>query len=55
MVDNYTDLPLANGKITHVIETGGRKIGFIGLVEDAWIETLATVDQEQVTFKGMNL
>lgn len=51
VVDNYTDLPLANGKITHVIETGGRKIGFIGLVEDAWIETLATVDQEQVTFK----
>jgi len=48
--DNYTGLPLANGKTTHVIEVGGRKIGFVGLVEDAWIETLATVDEEQVTY-----
>ena len=50
--DNYTGLPLANGKVTHMATIGGRSIGFVGLVEDAWIQTLATVDEEQVTYKG---
>jgi len=49
--DNYTGLPLANGKVTHTTTIGGRCVGFVGLVEDAWIQTLATVDEEQVTYK----
>ena len=52
MDDNYTGLPLANGKVTHTTTIGGRCVGFVGLVEDAWIQTLATVDEEQVTYKG---
>ena len=55
VIDNYTGLPLANGKTTHVTKVGGRTIGFVGLVEDAWIQTLATVDEEQVTYKGTSI
>ena len=55
VIDNYTGLPLANGKTTHVTKVGGRIIGFVGLVEDAWIQTLATVDEEQVTYKGTSI
>ncbi|KAJ8302993.1 hypothetical protein KUTeg_019389 [Tegillarca granosa] len=48
--DNLTNEPLAEGKITHVMEWNGYKIGMIGLVEEEWIDTLATLDPEDCTF-----
>ncbi|KAL5021091.1 hypothetical protein ScPMuIL_000246 [Solemya velum] len=48
--DNLTDEPLAEGQIFHIIEWQNKKIGLIGLVEEEWIDTLATVDPEDVTF-----
>ncbi|XP_069950309.1 mannosylglucosyl-3-phosphoglycerate phosphatase isoform X3 [Cherax quadricarinatus] len=48
--DNETGLPLADGILTHIIEWHGWKIGLVGLVEKEWLETLATINAEQVTF-----
>lgn len=49
--DNLTDEPLAEGQLQHVIQTKGIKIGLMGLVEHEWIDTLATLDPEDVTFE----
>ena len=49
--DNLSDEPLAKGKIQEVIQVHGIKIGLIGLVEHEWIDTLATLDPEDVTFE----
>ncbi|XP_037787180.1 mannosylglucosyl-3-phosphoglycerate phosphatase-like isoform X2 [Penaeus monodon] len=48
--DNETGKPLADGIVSHVMEWHGWKIGLIGLVEQEWLETLATINAEQVTF-----
>ncbi|KAK6186162.1 hypothetical protein SNE40_008256 [Patella caerulea] len=50
VTDNLNNEPLANGEITHMIINNGVKIGLIGLVEEEWIETLATIDPEDVTY-----
>lgn len=50
VIDNETGRPLGDGKITHAIDWNGKKIGIIGLVEQEWLETLATVDPDEVTF-----
>jgi 5'-nucleotidase len=47
--DNFTSEPLGNGKVSHTIEWQGRKIGFIGLVEEDWVVTLSTVDPNDIT------
>ena len=52
LIDDYTGLPLANGKRTHTVDVGGRRVGFVGLIEDAWIDTLTTIDRDRVTYKG---
>lgn len=49
--DNLSGNPLADGKVSHIINTHGIKIGLIGLVEHDWIDTLATLDPEDVTFE----
>lgn len=51
VVDNITKKPLANGSVSYMLEWQNRKIGLIGLVEEEWIETLGTLDPEDVTFK----
>ena len=38
-------------KYHHIIEHGGRKIGFIGLAELAWVETLGTIDMDEVVYE----
>ncbi|VDI34790.1 5'-nucleotidase, partial [Mytilus galloprovincialis] len=51
VIDNLSEKPLANGKTQHIINAHGIKIGLIGLVEHEWIDTLATLDPEDVTFE----
>ncbi|CAL4062120.1 unnamed protein product, partial [Meganyctiphanes norvegica] len=48
--DNETERPLAEGAITHIINWQGWKIGLIGLVEEEWLATLATINPDEVTF-----
>jgi len=50
VIDNETGRPLAEGKMHHIIERDGRKIGLIGLVEREWLDTLATINPEEVDF-----
>ncbi|XP_068241798.1 mannosylglucosyl-3-phosphoglycerate phosphatase isoform X2 [Palaemon carinicauda] len=50
VIDNETEQPLAEGVESHIIVWHGWKIGIIGLVEWEWLETLATINAEQVTF-----
>lgn len=50
VIDNETGRPLGDGKITHAAMCNGHRIGFIGLVEQEWLDTLATINPEEVTF-----
>lgn len=50
VIDNETGRPLGDGKITHVIDWNGKRIGLIGLVEQEWIDTLATINADELTF-----
>ncbi|XP_061724374.1 snake venom 5'-nucleotidase isoform X2 [Cydia pomonella] len=50
VIDNETGRPLGDGRITHALLCNGHKIGLIGLVEQEWLETLATINPEEVTF-----
>ncbi|XP_044741798.1 trifunctional nucleotide phosphoesterase protein YfkN isoform X2 [Chrysoperla carnea] len=50
VVDNETGRPLGEGKITSVIDWAGRRIGLLGLVEKEWLDTLTTINPEEVTF-----
>lgn len=50
VIDNETGRPLADGKVTHIIDWCGRKIGLIGLVEKEWLDTLSTINPEEVTY-----
>ena len=58
--DDTTDRILADGKATHVITWHGKKIGFIGLVEEDWLEKVSTIDPADVEYidfvtEGRNL
>ncbi|XP_030759392.1 protein 5NUC [Sitophilus oryzae] len=50
VVDNETGRPLGEGRITHVVHWAGHRIGLVGLVEREWLDTLATINPEEVTF-----
>lgn len=50
VIDNMTGRQLADGEVKRIIDWCGRKVGFIGLVEEEWLVTLATVDREEVTY-----
>ncbi|KAK9503675.1 hypothetical protein O3M35_010185 [Rhynocoris fuscipes] len=50
VIDNETGRPLGDGKITHVIDTSGKRIGLVGLVEREWLDTLSTINPDEVTF-----
>ncbi|CAL1300324.1 unnamed protein product [Larinioides sclopetarius] len=50
VLDNGTSAPLADGKVTCVMDRNGIKFGIIGLVEEEWLATLATIDPEDVTY-----
>jgi len=48
--DDTTDDILADGKIKHIITWHGKKLGFIGLIEEEWMETLGTLDPEDLEY-----
>ncbi|KAK0061775.1 mannosylglucosyl-3-phosphoglycerate phosphatase [Biomphalaria pfeifferi] len=48
--DMVNNEPLARGETYVMLEHAGIKIGIIGLVEEEWIDTLSTLDPEDVTF-----
>lgn len=50
VVDNETGRPLGGGKITHFLLHNGIRIGLIGLVEKEWLDTLPTIDPQEVTY-----
>ncbi|XP_054273801.1 trifunctional nucleotide phosphoesterase protein YfkN isoform X2 [Macrosteles quadrilineatus] len=50
VIDNETGRPLGDGKITHVVDWNGKRIGLVGLVEQEWLDTLATINPDEVTF-----
>ncbi|XP_053618466.1 snake venom 5'-nucleotidase isoform X2 [Plodia interpunctella] len=50
VINNETGRPLGDGKITHALMCNGHKIGLIGLVEQEWLDTLATINPDEVTF-----
>lgn len=50
VIDNETGRPLADGCITQVFTWGGHRIGLIGLVEHEWLDTLASINTDEVTF-----
>ena len=73
VIDNETGQPLADGKVSHIVDWCGRKIGLvktsssnsfrdsfskkllllfsqIGLVEKEWLDTLSTINSEEVTY-----
>jgi 5'-nucleotidase len=50
VLDNETGRPLGEGRITHVVHWAGHRIGLLGLVEKEWLDTLATINPEMVTF-----
>lgn len=49
--DVKTKKPLAGGIIERVIEWQGMKIGLMGLVEKEWLETLTTIEMDEVIFE----
>ncbi|XP_048576403.1 mannosylglucosyl-3-phosphoglycerate phosphatase [Nematostella vectensis] len=50
VIDNISKDTLADGEKSKIIEWEGIKIGCIGLVEQEWLVTLATVDPSEVTY-----
>ncbi|XP_022107519.1 uncharacterized protein LOC110988384 [Acanthaster planci] len=50
VIDNFTGQPLADGLVTRTVTCQGKKIGLIGLVEEEWLVTLATIDREDLTY-----
>jgi 5'-nucleotidase len=50
VIDNETGRPLGNGKISHILNHNDMKIGLMGLVEKEWLDTLPTIDPNEVTY-----
>ncbi|KAF5285172.1 hypothetical protein FQA39_LY16739 [Lamprigera yunnana] len=50
VLDNETGRPLGEGRITYVIHSAGRRIGLVGLVELEWLDTLPTINPEEVIY-----
>lgn len=50
VIDNETGRALGDGKVTHAIDWKSKRIGLIGLVEKEWLDTLATINPDEVTF-----
>lgn len=50
VIDNETGRPLGNGKISHIMDHNGVRVGLMGLVEKEWLDTIPTIDPNEVTF-----
>jgi 5'-nucleotidase len=51
LIDKTTNKPLAGAVPHDLIEWNGVKIGLIGLIEDEWIQTLASVDTTTLAYE----
>ena len=49
--DAATGKILAGAAETHVVDHHGARVGFVGLAEEEWITTLATVNEDQVRYE----
>lgn len=50
VIDNETGRPLGDGKISHILNHNGLKVGIMGLVEKEWLDTLPTIDPNEVFY-----
>lgn len=50
VIDKETNRPLGDGELFHIIERNGIRIGLIGIVEEEWLCTLATMSREDLIF-----
>ena len=50
VTDSETGAPLGGGKVSHILEWEGRKIGVIGLVEKDWLESVSVLDMDNIDF-----
>eukprot|EP00908_Phaeocystis_cordata_P013571 Transcript_24638.p1 GENE.Transcript_24638~~Transcript_24638.p1 ORF type:complete len:601 (+),score=299.50 Transcript_24638:121-1923(+) len=48
--DATTGRPLAGGEASRLVEWRGHKIGLVGLVEEEWLVTLATISMDEVRY-----
>eukprot|EP00041_Stephanoeca_diplocostata_P032005 m.1012301 g.1012301 ORF g.1012301 m.1012301 type:complete len:965 (+) comp24066_c1_seq7:370-3264(+) len=51
VLDVFTGANLGDGLTTIMLERGGRKIGFMGLIEKEWLSTLSTIDEEDTQYE----
>jgi len=50
--DAHTNQPLGGCKEYLIMEKNGSKILFVGIVEDAWLDTLASLDPSDIIFES---
>ncbi|XP_062310718.1 trifunctional nucleotide phosphoesterase protein YfkN-like isoform X1 [Osmerus eperlanus] len=48
--DRFTNKTLGHGLVSNILEWNGQKIGLMGLVEEDWLETLGTVDRNNIIY-----
>jgi 5'-nucleotidase len=51
LYDTTTNRPLADSLPYDLIEWNGVNVGIIGLIEDDWIQTLASVDPNSLLYE----
>nr|CAB3242670.1 apyrase-like [Phallusia mammillata] len=51
VVDNLTGRNLVEGVTKHIVTYNNMKIGFVGLVEEEWLDTLATIEKDHLDFQ----
>ncbi|XP_038621776.1 mannosylglucosyl-3-phosphoglycerate phosphatase-like isoform X1 [Tachyglossus aculeatus] len=49
--DKFTSAPLGHGLVKKIIKWNNMKIGLIGLVEEDWLDTLATVSKSNLRYQ----
>ncbi|XP_012639516.1 snake venom 5'-nucleotidase-like [Microcebus murinus] len=49
--DRFTSEPLGHGAVKKIVSWNNIKIGLMGLVEEDWLDTLATVNKSHVNYK----
>ena len=51
IIEKETGKPLAGAEPTCIIDHAGVKVGLIGIAEQEWITTLATVSEDQLNYE----
>ena len=50
MANRFTNKTLGHGLVSNILEWNGQKIGLMGLVEEDWLDTLGTVDRNNIIY-----